>query len=46
METCKSCGKPILSEEELKELLTKPYLIAIADKEFLKHLEVKDNAKI
>ncbi|MFH1895169.1 MAG: hypothetical protein ABIJ74_01115 [archaeon] len=46
MKVCSECKRPLVENlKELEELFQKPYLIAIADNEFIEFLKKKEAIK-
>lgn len=39
MNSCQKCGRPIITPKEFEELISRPYLLAITDKEFFEKLQ-------
>ena len=37
--TCEKCKRPIISAKDFEEIAGRPYLLAIADQEFLNYLK-------
>ncbi len=39
MHICTNCKRPILTKGDFEKMVGKPYLMALADKEFMKKME-------
>lgn len=39
MNTCEKCKRPIILAKDFEEIVGRPYLLAIADQEFLNYLK-------